>query len=99
MVNKDTTFEQFKNSVITPNLIEQGLTHLPFNYIKQSQALMKEELEAERFPRVFSKQYIIEVRNRDAFNQDVLNCIVFIGLKNMDIIKTYGAKKKKAPSA
>lgn len=98
MVNKDTTFEQFKNSVITPKLIEEALNALPHNYVKQSIALMEQEVTAERFPKVYSKQYIIEVKKRDSFNQDVLDVLIYIGLKNIDIIKRYGAKKKKAPS-
>lgn len=98
MVNKDTTFEQFKNSVITPKVIEEALDALPNNYVKQSQALMEEEVEAKRFPKVYSKQYIIEVRKRDSFNQDIMDILIFVGLKNIDIIRRYGAKKKKAPS-
>lgn len=98
MVNKGTTFEQFKNSVITPKKVDLALENLPSNYIVQLQKVFEEQIASGHFSKKYSKQYIIEVKNRTAFNQDIMNVLVFIGLKNLDLEASYGIKKKKVPS-
>lgn len=97
MVNKDTTFEQFKNSVITPKKVQTALEHLPSNYIVQLQKVFEEQIASGHFTKKYSKQYIIEVRNRSSFNQEIMDVLVFLGLKNIDLETTYGVKKKKSP--
>lgn len=93
MINKDTTFGTFQNSVITPELVEEGINNLPRDYVKQTIELMEQSVVANIFPKVYSKQYIIDVRKSQAFNKDVLNVIVFVGLKNKLLMESYGRKK------
>lgn len=94
MINKDTTFGTFQNSVITPEVVHEGVSNLPRDYVKQTIELMEKSVDENIFPKVFSKQYIIDVRKNQAFNKDVLNAIVFIGLKNKLLMESYGRKKK-----
>lgn len=93
MVNKDTTFGTFQNSVITPELVQQGINNLPRDYVKQTITVMKEAVDAGIFPKVYSKPHIIDVRKDIVFNKDILNVLVFVGLKNKLMEESYGRKK------
>ncbi len=98
MVNKSTTKEEIKNSVFTPKDVEEAFASLPHNYIVKTQELLQEKVDKELIPKNFSKQYIIKARNREIFQEDILNALVQVGLDNKKSMESFGFEKKKTTS-
>jgi NRPS condensation-like uncharacterized protein len=99
-MNKDTTFEEFRASVITPTQVEEAFENLPARFIKECQSVFEELVERKYFTKVYSSKYIGDVAKRgDVFNQEVMDVLVFVGLRHKATKKFYGiTSKEKIPS-
>lgn len=98
MLNKSTTNEGIKNSVFTPKDVKKALDNLPYNYILKVQALLQEKVDAGKVEKNYSKQWIIDVKKGNAFNEDIMEALIKIGLENFENKKRFGFKKRKTPS-
>lgn len=90
-----------KNRVFTPKEVKQALRNLPTKYVDQVQEIMNGWLEEELITKTFSQNYIVNVRNakEGAFNKDILQALVLVGLKNLEVKKQFGRiTKKTSPS-
>lgn len=90
-----------KNRVFTPKEVKQGLRNLPSKYVLEVQEIMNNWLEKELITKTFSQNYIVNVRNakEGAFNKDILQALVLVGLKNLEVKKQFGRiTKKTSPS-
>jgi uncharacterized protein YjgD (DUF1641 family) len=96
MKHKDSNFKEMDTRVLTPEAIKEALNNLPFNYIKQVIELLTKQKEAGLIDKVYSIRYITMVKNQDdAFNEEVMNAIVQVGMANVEKLKRFGSKTKK----
>ena len=100
-MNKDNIITPKKNNVYTPELVEEALAHLPFNYVLLAFEILKQWKDQGLIKKSFSKRYIIKVANaeQDAFNEDILNALVKVGLENLQVKKRFGRLTKKTSKA
>ena len=99
MSHKSTTKENTKNRAFTPKVVKHALDNLPYNYIVQTIRVIEEKIEAGEADRNYSKNYILEVRKGESFNEEILTALVEVGLENLEKQQRFGFKKKKTPSA
>lgn len=97
MKHKDSNLKEMDTRVLTPETIEEALNNLPFNYIKQVIEVLTEQKKAGKIEKVYSVRYITMVKNgeADAFNEEVMNAIVQVGMANVEKRKRFGSKTKK----
>lgn len=98
MLNKYTTKVEKKNNVYTPEDMEKAFNNLPFNYIVKVQKILEKQVESGMLQKSYSKQYIIDVRKQNAFNEDILNCLIEVGLEHYNKKAQFGFVNKKTPS-
>lgn len=86
-----------KNRVFTPKEVKQALHNLPTKYVDQVQKIMNGWLEKELIVKTFSQNYIVNVRNAKggAFNKDIMQALVLVGLNNLEVKKQFGRITKK----
>lgn len=96
-MHKYSNLEETENRVITPETVEEALNNLPFNYIKQVIALLTEQKKEGKIEKVYSIRYITKVKKGEdgAFNEDVMNAIVAVGIANLEKRKKFGSRNKK----
>lgn len=97
-MNKDNISNQEKNSVLTPEAIQEALCSLPFNYALQAFDKLNRWKEEGKIKKSFSKRYIIKVQKQEqgAFNEHILKALVEVGIENMNLRNRYGRITKKA---
>jgi hypothetical protein len=98
MKNKDSIIPEEKNKGITPEAISEALDSLPQNYIGQTIEVLIEWKDSGRIKKIYTKRYISKVKLGEdgAFNEDIMNALVEVGLKNKQIKEKFGRKTKKA---
>lgn len=100
-MNKDNTLLKTKNKVYTPTVAKEALRNLPFNYALLTYNRLKAWEGQGLIKKSFSKRYIIKVQKGEegAFNEDILNALVQIGVENIDLRNRFGRiTKKTSPS-
>lgn len=97
-MNKDNIIPLEKNNGITPEAISEALENLPQNYIVQTLKVLEEWKNSGTIKRTFTKRYISKVKLEEdgAFNEDIMNALVVVGLKNKTIQEKFGRSTKKA---
>jgi hypothetical protein len=98
MINKCNTISEEKNSVVTPEAVEEALDNLPYGYVIETLALLNKWKSEGKIKSTYSKVYISRVRTGDkgAFNKDIMNALVEVGTKNKAEKEQYGRITKKA---
>jgi hypothetical protein len=94
---KDNNLLEKTFRAITPESTEEALNNLPHNYIKLVIQLLTERKNAGEISKVYSKSYVTKVKQEldGAFNEDVMNAIVAVGLANIEKRKRFGIENKK----
>lgn len=98
MMNKDNIIPLEKNNGITPEAISEALESLPQNYIVQTLEVLEKWKDSGVIKKSYTKRYISKVKlgEDDAFNEDIMNALVVVGLKNKTIQEKFGRTTKKA---
>jgi hypothetical protein len=98
MINKDNTKIEKENSGVTPNTVNEALGSLPSNYVVQAQILLDNWKDKGIIEKSYSKVYISRVKtgDRGAFNEDIMNALVEVGVKNKETQEKFGRITKKA---
>lgn len=98
-MNKDNNSSVIEKRVITPEMVFDAFNHLPQDYVKQTSELLKKRFKEGVIKKQYSDRYIISVRNneRGAFNKDIAEALVDVGLENKKLVQLYGIDQKKAP--
>jgi hypothetical protein len=99
MINKDNTFHENKNNGITPDAISTALGSLPHNFVVLTSKLLEKWKQQGKIEKTYSKVYISRVKTGDkgAFNEDIMNALVEVGLKNKKLQERFGRITKKTP--
>jgi hypothetical protein len=95
-MNKDTIILE-KNKVITQDTVKEALDNLPYNYVKQTSLILDKWKEHGMITKNYTDRYIIKVKKgeENAFNEDILNALVVVGLKNKETKEKFGSRLKK----
>ncbi len=98
MINKDNTKIEKENSVVTPNAVNEALDSLPSNYVIQAQLILDKWKDSGVIEKSYSKVYISRVKTGDkgAFNLEIMNALVEVGVKNKETQEKFGRITKKA---
>lgn len=96
-MNKDSINPTKKNSVVTPEEAKAALQSLPFNYVLLAFEKLKKWKNEGKIKKSFSRRYIIKVQRQEdgAFNKDILDALVEIGIENLEIRNQFGRITKK----
>jgi len=86
-----------KNRVFTPKEVKHALHNLPSKYVVPVQELLNGWMSQGLIAKTFSQNYIVNVRNgKDgAFNKDILQALVLVGLQHIETKKQFGKPIKK----
>lgn len=97
-MNKDNIIIEEKNSVITPEAVQEALESLPHNYVVKAIAVLKKWKEEGTIDKSYSSRYVIKVRKGEegAFNEDIMKALIEVGTENKTIQEKYGRPTKKA---
>jgi hypothetical protein len=97
MINKDNIIPLEKNSVYTPEAVNEALESLPTNYVIKVKAILDDWFDNKTIDKTYSKVYISRVKNRDkeAFNEDIMKALVKVGLEHKITLNQFGRKPKK----
>jgi hypothetical protein len=97
MINKDNTLSENTNNGITPDAISTALESLPHNFVVLTSKLLEEWKEQGKIEKNYSKVYISRVKTGDkgAFNEDIMNALVEVGMKNKKLQEKFGRITKK----
>lgn len=91
-----------KNRVFTPKEVELALLNLPGRYVPEVKEILSDWKEKGLVEKVFCQNYIVNIKNRkgNAFHKDVMQALVIVGTRNLEIKKLYGREttKKASPS-
>lgn len=93
MMNKDTLINTQTIKAFTPNKIKIGLESLPYHYANETMILLDEKFKRGDVSRRYTKRYIQKVKLNEAFNEEVFNALVEIGLKNKKTRSRFEMKK------
>jgi hypothetical protein len=85
-----------KNNVITPNAIKEAFENLPHNFAVRAMAVLEKWKLDGKIEKTYSKVYILKVKKGEegAFNADIMNALVEVGLKNKEQKERFGITKK-----
>lgn len=97
MSHKDRNLKEIHTRVLTPEDVKMALENLPSNYIKLVLAVLEEQKDAGEIKKIYTKSYVSKVRNSQdgAFNEEVMNAIVKVGLEHLRLRNLFGSKSKK----
>lgn len=97
-MNKDSIIPVEKNNVLTPEAISEAFEALPSNYIVLTLKLLEKQFSNGLIERTYTKDYISKVKTgRDgAFNEDIMNALVEVGMKSKESKEKFGRITKKA---
>lgn len=100
-MNKDSIIPEEKNNVLTPDAISEALECLPSNYIVLTLKLLEKKKSSGLIERTYTKDYISKVKTgRDgAFNEDIMNALVEVGVKSKASKEMFGRITKKASTS
>lgn len=86
------------NRVFTPKEVKQALHNLPTKYVGPVQDILEVWEKEGLIAKTYSQNYICNVRNEKegAFNKEIMQALVFVGLENIEIKKQFGKPIKKA---
>lgn len=95
-MNKDTIILE-KNRAITQDTVKEALDNLPYNYVKQTSLILSKWKEHGMITKNYTDRYIIKVKKgeENAFNEDILNALVVVGLKNKETKEKFGSRIKR----
>lgn len=90
-----------KTRVFTPKEVEQAMQNLPAKYVGPVWEILKEWKEAGLVDTMYSRNHIVNIRNgkNNAFNEEIMQALVFVGLKRMEVKKQFERITKKAPKS
>ncbi|MEO8532824.1 MAG: hypothetical protein ABI441_03705 [Flavobacterium sp.] len=95
MTNKDNIIIQEKNKVITPKKVKEALENLPFDYVKQTLLVMSQWQADGKISKTYTDRYIQKVRKSQAYNKEILEVLVEVGLTNKKTKDSFGFEQKK----
>ena len=100
-MNKDNIIPEEKNSGITPEAISEALESLPQNYIVQALKVLDSWKDKGIIEKTYTKRYISKVKLGEdgAFNEDIMNALVEVGVKNKETQEKFGRVTKKASTS
>ena len=100
-MNKDNIILVEKNSGITPEAISEALESLPQNYIVQALKVLDNWKDKGIIEKTYTKRYISKVKLAEdgAFNEDIMNALVEVGVKNKETQEKFGRVTKKASTS
>lgn len=100
-MNKDNIIPEEKNSGITPEAISEALESLPQNYIVQALKVLGNWKDKGIIEKTYTKRYISKVKLGEdgAFNEDIMNALVAVGVKNKETQEKFGRVTKKASTS
>ena len=100
-MNKDNIIIVEKNSGITPEAISEALESLPQNYIVQALKVLNNWKDKGIIEKTYTKRYISKVKLAEdgAFNEDIMNALVEVGVKNKETQEKFGRVTKKASTS
>jgi hypothetical protein len=100
-MNKDNIILVEKNSGITPEAISEALESLPQNYIVQALKVLDNWKDKGIIEKTYTKRYISKVKLAEdgAFNEDIMNALVEVGVKNKETQEKFGRITKKASTS
>ncbi|MBC5840783.1 hypothetical protein H8R23_05140 [Flavobacterium sp. F-380] len=97
MTNKDNTVPAENKKAFTPKLINEALESLPSNYVNQTLIILDKWKDSGLIENTFSRVYISRVKTglNGAFNEDIMNALVEVGMNNKKVQEKFGRKTKK----
>lgn len=93
-MHKYSDFDELKNSVLTPDLVNTAFDNLPHDYIKQAQYQLERLKNQGKVKKNYSNGYISKTKTGEVDNIEILQVLVWIGLKNKATKNAFSTRKK-----
>jgi hypothetical protein len=86
-----------KNRVFTPKESKTALNNLPTKYVAPVMEILDGWSKNGLISKTYSQNYIVNVRNgkNNAFNEDIMQALVLVGLNAIEKKKQFGRITKK----